>query len=368
MLARTDVVVVGGGPAGLATGIELRRRGLEVLVVDRSQPPIDKACGEGLMPDGVRRLEEMGVDLSGVETGSIAGICYIDEDSRAEASFRRGHGLGIRRPVLHRAKVARAEQVGVECLWGQTVRSLEAGGVSTDQGSIRATWTVGADGLHSRVRRWAGLESERRRWQRFGVRRHYAVEPWTDKVEVYWADKGEAYVTPVGPEHVGIAILWSGTKSNFSSLLKGFPELERRVMGSTAVSEDRGSAQLEQRTRGVHRGSVALVGDAAGYRDAITGEGLSLAFHQAKALAEAIDSNELGDYERAVHRLSRLPNALIRILLEIESRPRLRSRLLRTLAADASLFERLLAIHVREARPTSVGPGGVMRLALGLLH
>jgi len=368
MLARTDVVVVGGGPAGLATGIELRRRGLEVLVVDRSQPPIDKACGEGLMPDGVCRLEAMGVDLAGVETASIAGICYLDEDSRAEASFRLGRGLGVRRPVLQRAMVSRADQVGVRCLWGLTVRSLERGGVSTDQGNIRAAWTVGADGLHSRVRRWAGLDSNKHLWRRFGVRRHYAVEPWTDKVEVHWAETGEAYVTPVGPEHVGIAILWSGSKSNFDELLAKFPELERRVMDSRIVSEDRGAAQLEQRTRGVHGGSVALVGDAAGYRDAITGEGLSLAFHQARALAEAIDCEDLRGYESAVRKLSRLPNALIRVLLEIESRPKLRRRLLRTLAADPRLFESLLAIHVREARPTSVGAGGVMRLALGLLH
>ena len=320
------------------------------------------------MPDGVGRLEEMGVDLAGVESASITGIRYIDEDSRAEASFRQDQGRGIRRTTLHRAMVVRAERVGVECLWGLTVRSLGRDGVSTDQGKIRASWIVGADGLHSRVRRWAKLDSKRGRWRRFGVRRHYATEAWTDKVEVYWAEKGEAYVTPVGPEQVGIAILWSGTKGDFSSLLRGFPELEERVRGVKIVSEDRGAAQLEQRTRGVHRGSVALVGDAAGYRDAITGEGLSLAFHQAKALAEAIDKDDLHSYARAVQRLSRLPNALIRVLLEIESRPQLRRRLVRTLAEDPGLFESLLAIHVREARPTSVGPAGVIRLALGLLH
>lgn len=320
------------------------------------------------MPDGVRRLEEMGVTLAGTERAPIAGIRYIDEDSRAEATFRQDQGLGIRRPALHQTMVKRAEQAGVECLWGLAVRSLEGDGVSTEQGRIRATWTVGADGLHSRVRRWARLDSDKHRWRRFGVRRHYAVEPWSDKVEVYWAEEGEAYVTPVGPEQVGIAILWSGTKSDFSSLLRFLPELEERVRDAEIVSEDRGAGQLEQHTRGVHRGSVALVGDAAGYRDAITGEGLSLAFHQARELAEAIDREDLRGYESAVRRLSRLPNAVIRVLLEIESRPTLRRRLLRTLAEDPGLFEHLLAIHVREARPTSVGPAGVMRLAVGLLH
>lgn len=175
-------------------------------------------------------------------------------------------------------------------------------------------------------------------------------------------------MTPVSPEMVGVAILWSGSKSDFDGLLARFPELVQRVKGCRVASEDRGAAQLEQRVRSVCRESVALVGDAAGYRDAITGEGLSLAFHQAKALADAIETGDLGSYRHAVRTLSRLPNALIRILLEIESRPKLRRRLLRTLAADPRLFECLLAIHVREARPTSVGAGGVMRLTLGLLH
>ena len=337
-------------------------------MVDRSNPPIDKACGEGLMPDGVQRLQELEIDVTTIESMPFSGIRYLDSESRVEGSFPHGAGRGIRRPVLHAAMVERAEQVGIELCWGLCVRSLDRQAVSTDQGSIRAQWIIGADGLHSRVRRWVGLDSSRNRWQRFGVRRHYRMAPWTDKVEVYWSDQGEAYVTPVGPGLVGVAILWSGFKSGFDGLLSRFPALEARLLGAEVASEDRGAAQLEQRTHGVQRGNVALVGDAAGYRDAITGEGLSLTLHQAGALAEAIAAGDLRRYAAAARRLSRLPYALIRLLLEIESRPQLRRRLLRTLAADPALFERLLAIHVREARPTSVGPWGVMRLALGLLH
>ena len=365
MWTETEVVVVGGGPAGLATAIELRRRGLEVQVIDRQTPPIDKACGEGLMPDGVERLLEMGIDVAGV---SITGIRYIDDRSRAEGSFHRGDGRGVRRLVLQAAMAARAEQVGVRLGWGITVQALEGNGIATDRGSVRARWVVGADGLHSRMRRWADLGSNRNRWQRFGVRRHFQIAPWTDRVEVYWADDAEAYVTPVDAELVGVAFLWSGFKSDFDRLLARFPELEKRLRGRPVASRDRGAAQLEQHTRGVYRGNVALVGDAAGYRDAITGEGLSLAFHQARALAEAIAAEDLRRYAARTRSLSRLPYALIRVLLEIESRPALRQRLLRTLAADPVLFERLLAIHARQAHPSSVGPRGAMRLAWGLLH
>jgi len=150
-------------------------------------------------------------------------------------------------------------------------------------------------------------------------------------------------------------------------LLARFPSLEERLRGAAAVSDDRGAAQLEQHTRAVHHGSIALVGDAAGFRDAITGEGMSMAMDQARILARAIEGGDLREYERRNRRLRALPDLLVRLLLEIERRPWLRRRLIRTLAAEPDLFARLLAVHAREAPPRSVGPGGILRLARGLL-
>jgi flavin-dependent dehydrogenase len=200
------------------------------------------------------------------------------------------------------------------------------------------------------------------------MRRHHAVAPWSDLVEVYWADGCEAYVTPVSEGEVGVALLWSGFQTDFEGLLGRFPRLRRRLEGSRTVSRTRGAAVLEQRTRAVHSGPVALVGDAAGYRDAITGEGLSLAFHQAVALAAAIDAGDLGHYERAQRRLTRLPYALIRVLLELEARPRLRRRLVATLAAEPDVFARLLAIHSQQATLRSLGGRDLWRLLRGLCH
>ncbi len=380
--AEAEVLIVGGGPAGLATAIELRRRQIDVLVVDRDRPPIDKACGEGLMPDGVERLIALGIDVGSLESATLTGIRYLDGARRAEARFVGRPGLGIRRPILHRALVEAAERAGARLVWGTGVQSLAesaipAGGspndrpagvtARTDEGLIDARWAVGADGLHSRVRRWMGLESQRRRWQRFGVRRHYAMAPWTDRVEVYWSHRAEAYVTPVASDRVGIALLWSDDKADFDGLLARFPALAARLRGAAPASRDRGAALLEQRTRAVYRGRVALVGDAAGYRDAITGEGLSLAFHEANALADAIERGELAAYGRAAARLTRLPFLLIRLLLESERRPWLRRRLIRTLAAEPALFHQLLAVHTRDAPPREIGPAGVLRLAKGLL-
>ena len=105
------------------------------------------------------------------------------------------------------------------------------------------------------------------------------------------------------------------------------------------------------------------MGDAAGYRDAITGEGLALAFHQAGALAQAIVHADLKDYERAFRKLVRLPFGLISTLLTVEKRPSWRRRLIATLAEDRELFERLLAIHARQEPFTSLGLGRALKLA-----
>ena len=289
------------------------------------------------------------------------------DDLVAEASFAHVEGAGVRRTSLHRALVDRAAGIGVRMAWGSTVRGLEGDRIATDGGYLKSDWIVGADGLHSRVRTWTGLENPRIRFRRHGVRRHYRVSPWTDHVEVYWADGCEAYVTPVADDRVGVAILWSGNKADFEGLLGRLPSLNRRLRGATPCSRHRGAGQLEQRTRGVHRGRVALVGDAAGYRDAITGEGLSVGFYMARSLVGAIVAGDLGLYDKAVRRWVALPFFLIRLLLEVERRPRLRRRMIRTLADDGALFERLLAVHARQRPARSVGARGVLRLARGLL-
>lgn len=386
-----DLLVVGGGPAGLAVAIRARQAGLTATVLDRSHPPVDKPCGEGIMPDGLARLDELGVVLPPEGSAPFRGIRYLDYDAVAEGDFpgdfpgdggAPAAGLGVRRTVLHRALAERAEAAGVELRWGGRATGLEppegrarpgvGPGVVTGSGTLRGRYLVGADGLRSRVRRWAGLEGRATepgdRHARFGVRRHYRLPPWTDRVEVHWAERCEAYVTPVGPELVGVAMLWSGGPASFDQLLGRFPALRRRLAGAPAASRDQGCGPLAQRPRRVARGRLALVGDASGYLDAITGEGLSLAFHQAFALVEtigAIDAGRAGDlapYERTHRRLRRLPETLIRLLLAAERRPWLRHRAVRALAADRELFERLLGLHSGTVALSALGAPGLLRL------
>ncbi len=380
---QADLLIVGGGPAGLATALAARQRGLRrVVVLDSRRPPIDKPCGEGLMPDGVAVLRELGVRLPRFQCTPFTGIRYIDGAVEATGTFPQAAGLGVRRPVLHAAMVQAAERASVELRWATRVerllpatlnshRTSGSGGVETAEGPILARWVVAADGLNSRLRIQAGLDkkvaSSSHRPIRFGVRRHFAIEPWTDKVEVYWRDGVEAYVTPVGPREVGIALAISGTKAPFDSLLQEFPQLAERLHGAAWTSRIAGRGPLYRQVKAVTRGRLALVGDASGYIDPITGEGLSMAFHQAVALAESLSRDSPASYARAHRHIGRLPNAMTHLILAIERRPRLRHRVIKMLAAEPRLFDRFLGIHSRMLPPSAIGLGGILRLARRLV-
>ena len=367
-MSAARVVIVGGGPAGLATAIAVRQRGLQAVVLERQRPPIDKACGEGIMPDGVAALRRLGVTPAGMP---LRGIRYCDEESTAEAPFPGAPGLGVRRTTLHAALVAAAEAAGVEVRWSTRVAAVTAAGEvhMTDPAAaaIDADWVVAADGLRSPLRAALGLAGRPARRARYGVRRHYRLPPWTDRVEVHWRDGAEAYVTPVAPDEVGVAMLWGGG-GGFDALLGRFPQLATRLAGATAVSRDRGAGPFRQPTRGVVRGRVALVGDAAGYLDALTGEGLGLAFQQAEALATALAAGDLRPYAAACRHLARLADGFTHLLLFCERRTWLRRRLVRELGRRPELFGRLLGAHARQLPARAVGVGAMADLLLGLLR
>jgi flavin-dependent dehydrogenase len=357
------LLVVGGGPAGLCAAIRGASEGLQVTLIDRRTPPIDKACGEGLMPDGLERLRGLGVTLLPGDGQAFRGIRYVGNGRVAEGRFSGGPGMGIRRTVLHERMSQRAEELGVELRWGVTARGFTEDGVETDTGRLRADWYIGADGLHSPMRRWAGLDAAPGPDRRFGLRTHFAIAPWTDRVEVHWADDSEAYVTPVGPRGVGVALLWRGAEGGgWTERLARFPALVERLGEAPELSVNRGAGPLDQRVRGVIRGGLALIGDAGGYVDAITGEGLALAFHEGFAVIDAIRHGDLGRFVAARRKIRRLPEGMTRSLLAVERRPRLRDRLLRTLAGDPDLFSRLLDIHAGSRPARRLGVDGV-RLA-----
>jgi flavin-dependent dehydrogenase len=305
-----DVLVVGGGPAGLATAIRCALAGLQVTVAEPRAAPIDKACGEGLMPAAVARLQAIGVHPAG---RPFRGIRYLDASHQADALFRRDHGLGVRRTALHAALTQRAAQLAIPVLPVRIAEFVQHADRVT-AADIEARYLVAADGLHSSIRRACTLDAPPARHPRFGLRRHYRIAPWTDLVEVYWSLGAEAYVTPVADDLVGVAVL-GASSGDFDSRLAAFPALRERLAAAEPVGGVRGAGPLRQNVRHRVCASVLLVGDASGYIDALTGEGISVSLAQAAALVECLQAGRVADYEYAWRRVSRKSRLLTTGLL-----------------------------------------------------
>jgi 2-polyprenyl-6-methoxyphenol hydroxylase-like FAD-dependent oxidoreductase len=387
------VAVVGSGPAGLAVAIEAARRGLSTAVFERQPEIPDKACGEGIMPAGVTALRHLGVcrHLVAGEHARIEGIRYMDEEGRAaEAPLPGEGGLGIRRTALIAAMTETATREGATLFRGCAVTSHRKDRnqvlLSTPRGMVRAGILVAADGLGSRLRRLEGLERPSPLPRRYGLRRHFRTAPWTSFVEIHFAEDAEAYVTPVAPDRVGVAFLFDErarasadraaarprpaftTMTRFATqgpptddrpqwvglwpLLAGrFPRLMARLEGAEADSKMRGAGPLGRVASSCVGDRFVLVGDAAGYVDAITGEGISLSLLSAavlgnilpEALARGATRDSLLTYERQFARRFRRYAWLTRGVLAIARRPRLRRSVLALFSGSPGLFRVVLA-------------------------
>jgi flavin-dependent dehydrogenase len=331
-----DVLVAGGGPAGLATALHAARAGLEVVVVERRDGPLDKACGEGLMPHTLRQLERLGVEAPG---RPFRGIRYLDGKRHVTAAFRAGTGRGVRRTALHAALLDAATAAGVRVVHD------EIGDVTQDERSVRAgdlaaRYLAAADGLHSPLRRSLGLEAPTPGPRRWGIRRHIHIAPWTDYVEVYWAGGAEAYITPVADDCVGVALLTS-RRGGFDTHLDEFPTLKAKVRGHPH-GRDRAAGPLRQNVRSRSAGRILLVGDAAGYVDALTGEGLGLAFAAAELAVGCIIADRPAAYDRQWRRMSRRYRLLTAALLRASAYAPVRSRIVPVATALPAVFSGLV--------------------------
>jgi menaquinone-9 beta-reductase len=334
---KVDVAIAGGGPAGLAAAIHAARAGLSVAVFEREELPRDKACGEGLMPPGLKALERLGARerLGREDWAPIRGIRYLQEDGSAlEGRLPAPGGIGIRRTALARVLLEKAQEAGVSVHARTAVRMHQRTAadvrVETDGGNWEASVLIAADGLASPLRAAEGLDLTTSGPRRYGIRQHVRMRPWTDCVEVHLSKYLEAYVTPAGPERVGVAFLWEDGRVppqiSWPALVQRVPALAARLGAVEADSTPRGAGPLHRRVLSRIRPRFVLLGDAAGYVDAITGEGLSLALVCAEALGAC------------------LPEAVAR-------------------GGDPAAFSPYLATCRREYRRYSLVAGGVLFLA-----
>jgi menaquinone-9 beta-reductase len=369
-----DVLIVGAGPAGIAAAIAAATQGLHVEVIDARKPPIDKACGEGLLPASLESLAALGFDLRDLlhtEGYPLQGVRFLNGKNIAEAAFPLSSGRGIRRTVLHELLVDRAESLGVRFHWENAVRAIEPTAqsaiVRTNHQTLSTRYLIGADGHQSRVATATGLTASAIHSRRIGLSQHYAIAPWTNFVEVYWSDHGQAYVTPTSSNEVCVAYVANQRSSTATEALSQFPTLQHHLANAPLSGAARGSITLDRKLRRVTTGNIALIGDASGSVDAVTGEGLALCFRQATALALALKADDLTLYQKAHRRIRRLPSLMSRALLLLDRSPRLRNQVFNTFKRRPLLFELLLQVHIGQSPLRVFGTDGLLAAGLQML-
>jgi menaquinone-9 beta-reductase len=385
--ATVDVVVAGAGPAGAATALACARRGLEVLLLDRARFPRDKACGEGILPSGVGALAELGL-LAEVRRLALPldGVAFAVDEDGAPTAFARfpagegapAYGLGVRRLALDALLVdAVRAQPTATVLEGVAAHDLlrrdhgAVAGVTTDVGPVGARVVVAADGLRSRLRAAAGLaRAARRHDDRIGLRAHLGVPslPFGSQVRIIVGRLLEYYVTPLGPHELQLAIL--GTRDafigcelsapTFHAHVQTHPRLGPLFAGARPLDRPLGAGPFRQRVRSVVTDGAMLVGDAAGYVDAITGEGVGAALRQGLAAGDAIagalaaagrktraplSASALAPYARAHHAIVRDGDRLTALVLLLARHPWLARRAIASLAHRPAVLQHLLRVH-----------------------
>ena len=300
-----DLIVIGGGSAGMAAAIRGAAMGLKVTLFDAAGEEYDKPCGEGLMPPALAALGVLGV--TNFDSYPFRGVSYVHHDGEAIfATFSGGQsGMGVRRRVLRKALWTRARELEVVIIQQRVVDLAEVEDLVIVEG-IKGRFLCLATGNRDTLLKNLDLHDERHkklRPSRTGLRRHAKMKPWSDMVEVYWSEDAELYVTPVAEGLVNIAILaWK--PFTFDEALKWFPAVSSRLKDADWDDAASGVSPLAHRGRELLRGRTFLAGDAAGFLDAMTGEGNALALQSGIAVAEVIAGQTTAEYPARWQRIT----------------------------------------------------------------
>jgi flavin-dependent dehydrogenase len=222
--------------------------------------------------------------------------------------------------------------------------------------------------MHSHVKRWLGLDRYLWNRERVAFRQRFELRPFSEYVQVIWGETGQCYITPVGPSEISVAVITHRRDLGFREVLRSFPSVSDRLPASAATSAVLGSLTASRRLRRVSTGHAALVGDASGSVDAITGEGICLALQQAEALVSAIKDGDLRKYAWKHAAIMRRPTLTAAALAIMSRNHRLRSRAMGGLSQDPQLFERMLAFHLGATGLRSLGLFASLRFGSGLLR
>jgi flavin-dependent dehydrogenase len=355
-----DAVVVGGSVAGAMTARELGRRGLRVALIDKAHFPRPKACGEGLLPQGVVALREMGIEPEGPR---VRGLRFVARGgATAEADFPLGHGVVVRRgrfdAQLFRAAAATPGVTAFE-------------GMRYDPARFPARWVIGADGLRSQFHRRSEFQASPPASRRIGLSTHVrGLDIDRERVEVIFHDAGEVYLAPSDGDEALVSCLFRNeafpsaatNEDRVRGVLCSLEPLRGRTHGMFFTTPVLAAAPLGLRLRAVTSGNTLLVGDAAGAPDPVTGEGMSLAILSARAAAAAIAKGCPDEYARERQRLAAGSEWLGRWILRAMRYPAIGQHVVNSLADHPEVFAKLLEISAGVRREGDLTLADVARL------
>jgi flavin-dependent dehydrogenase len=346
-----DVAVIGAGPAGAATALFAARRGRRVVIFDKDTFPRDKPCGEGLMPGGLPPLRELEVDVVDIARGAPPlkgiqlGLPHAPAVALAFPEYQGEQaGLGVRRLDFD-ARLAGAleRQPRIQFRPQTEVRDVRRASnvpptVITPDGEVRARCVVVADGLRSSLRHRLGWTVGPRPPHRYGIVGHWQVDgpvdPW---VRITFDDGLEVYEGPVAGNQRMVGLLcYQARMREFGGRLEArYREIVRSVRPDLRQAEQVGPifavGPFWYRASTVAADGVFLVGDAAGFTDPITGEGIAAGLRQARALASSLDApNPERAYREAHRRLTKDPRRVASLLLRLSRTPELVARGIRS--------------------------------------
>ncbi len=370
-----DVVVVGGGPAGAAASIFLRRLGHDVVLLDEARFPRDKVCGEAVSPEAWRLLAALGAHarIAALRPWPLLGMALTSPDGTVFEGRYRGApqaGFALRRRGLDHALLDAARSSGVDVRDGTRVCGLFlengiVGGVVAEGGSsgrvIRSRLVVGADGRRSVVARHLGLLHEHASLRRFAVRGYWeGMDGLRELGEMHVSRGGYCGVAPLAPQDANVAFVVdqremrqaAGDLAGFyRRALSRWPRVAERLHRARLVGPPRAVGPLALEARRLYAPGALLVGDAGGFLDPFTGEGVTLALRTAEiatpfadAFLRSGDAEALRRYDQARGAATRDKFRVNRILLRIVAWPALANRVARKLRRRPDLADRLVGI------------------------
>lgn len=385
----SSVVIVGGGPTGLVSAILLSKIIKNVFVLEKKDYPIDKVCGEGLMPRAVSFLKEESIlDDSFFKNKNnyyqFTGINFTYRDTFLEGKFPLGKsGVGIKRSVLSQALFQRAQECGVVFYTQARVfdiinnpQQASVHFICNGEKTITSDLILLCDGINSPLKQKLGINKHiiypdflKSRGEfpiRLGARNHYLMRPWSEKVEVHWAEGVEAYVTPLSDNLIGVAWLFDSKKfkcgASANYLINYFPVLKEKLNHAKSIDDFLVFGPMGYASEVGYIGKICLLGDSYSFYDGITGEGLSSSFEQCHLLFKTLtrlqkgEFNNLGQafyqFELDRKKIVELTNNHCSLVLYLSVFRLIKNLVFKFLNEFPIFFQRLLALNVNGQKLT----------------